>query len=95
MIISFLYFMELSQGLESPSEFSRNKKIIVIDDPISSLSNTYVFHVAQQIIELYFEDQNKKFEQVFVLTHSLYFFIELKNYTKKKETKNFRVVRTG
>ena len=48
MIISFLYFIELCKGKKSSSEIDR-KKIIVIDDPMSSLSNIYVYNIGQII----------------------------------------------
>ncbi len=74
MIISFLYFMELCKGKENEQEvLTKEDKIIVIDDPISSLSHTYIFNISM-LIKKYFFNKNK---QVFVLTHSLYFFHEL------------------
>jgi len=73
-VISFLYFLELCKGKEKKDEITL-KKIIVIDDPISSLSNMYVFNVAQLIWQNFFQDND--YEQVFILTHNLYFFHEL------------------
>jgi wobble nucleotide-excising tRNase len=95
MIISFLYFIELCKGKESETEEIVNK-IIVIDDPISSLSHNYIFNVAQLIKVEFFENIN--YLQTFVLTHSLYFFHELMKihqYTdkKNKNIKLFRIVR--
>lgn len=74
MIISFLYFLELCRGKKDATEAAK-KKIIVIDDPISSLSHVYVFNVGRLIQNEFL--RNSKYEQVFVLTHSLYFFYEL------------------
>lgn len=74
MIISFLYFLELCHG-KSNAEETEKKKIIVIDDPISSLSHIYVFNVSKLIDFEFFRKSN--FEQIFILTHSLYFFHEL------------------
>ncbi len=90
MIISFLYFVELCKGKESETEEIQNK-IIVIDDPISSLSHNYIFNVAQLIKKEFFETSN--YLQVFVLTHSMYFFHELCKIHNKKDKKLFRVVR--
>lgn len=73
-IITFLYFLEQCKGLKNPSEVS-TKKIIVIDDPISSLSHMYVFNIGRLIKTELFDSED--FEQVLVLTHSLYFFHEL------------------
>ena len=54
MIISFLYFVELCKEKESETEEIQNK-IVVIDDPISSLSHNYIFNVAQLIKKEFFE----------------------------------------
>lgn len=85
MIISFLYFRELCKGIQNPNEAPK-KRVIVIDDPISSLSHIYVFNVGRFIKKSFFE--NSTYEQVFVLTHSLYFFYELTetNHDKRKDS---------
>jgi wobble nucleotide-excising tRNase len=77
-IISFLYFLELCKGKSEENEVIM-EKIIVIDDPISSLSHMYVFNIAQLIKHNFLGDEYK---QVFILTHSLYFFHELLNLIK-------------
>ncbi|MCD6654171.1 MAG: AAA family ATPase [Sulfurovum sp.] len=92
MIISFLYFVELCKGKESETEEIQNK-IVVIDDPISSLSHNYIFNVAQLIKKEFFETSN--YLQVFVLTHSMYFFHELCKIHNKKDKKLFRIVRSN
>lgn len=83
MVISFLYFIELCKG-ESTAEKASNKKIVVIDDPISSLSHIYVFNIGRLIHNEFL--RTKKYDQLFILTHSLYFFYELTN-TNHKERK--------
>ena len=91
MVISFLYFIELCKG-ESTAEKASNKKIVVIDDPISSLSHIYVFNIGRLIHNEFL--RTKKYDQLFILTHSLYFFYELTNtnHTERKETqKLFRI----
>lgn len=91
MVISFLYFIELCKG-ESTAEKASNKKIVVIDDPISSLSHIYVFNIGRLIHNEFL--RTKKYNQLFILTHSLYFFYELTNtnHTERKETqKLFRI----
>ena len=104
MIISFLYFLELCRGKKDAAEAAK-KKIIVIDDPISSLSHIYVFNVGRLIKKEFFgKKENKngvtnwnyKYEQVFILTHSLYFFYEITetNHDVRKETqKLYRLVK--
>ena len=82
-LISFLYFLQLTQGREEENE-TISKKIIVIDDPISSLSFNYVFDIAMLIKEIFFKNI-EQYEQIFILTHHLYFFHEcLKNKDKDR-----------
>jgi wobble nucleotide-excising tRNase len=94
-IIAFLYFCELSSGIESPDE-QPSEKIIVLDDPVSSLSHIYIFNVGRLIIHRLFK--SKSIKQVFVLTHSLYFFYELTDINKDSrnaEQSLFRVTKNG
>lgn len=97
MIISFLYFIEQCKGKKEATE-TKNKKIIVIDDPISSLSHIYVFNISQLIYNEFFNSKPpyNSYEQVFILTHSLYFFnelIKLSNKNPKKPKKLFRLIK--
>lgn len=91
MMISFLYFCELSKG-KSSAEDTHAKRIVVIDDPISSLSHVFIFNVGQLIRSVFF--RGDRFSQVIVLTHSLYFFYELTdpNHDRREKTqKLFRL----
>lgn len=93
MIISFLYFIEMCRGKKSADQEDK-KKIIIIDDPISSLSHIYIFNIGRLIDEEFL--RNEKYEQIFILTHSLYFFYELTdtNHTRRKENQNlFRLIK--
>lgn len=90
-VISFLYFLELCKGKENDDEVV-TEKIVVIDDPISSLSHMYVFNIAQLIRKYFFNDDYK---QVFILTHNLYFFHELLHKQKDDNTKLFRLCRSN
>ena len=85
-IITFLYFIETCKGKEDTSE-TNAKKIIVIDDPVSSLSHIFVYNIAQFIKEIIPDAK-----RCFILTHSLYFFYELK---KVLGGKLFRVQKKG
>ncbi len=86
MLISFLYFIETCTGRPT-ADAPEKKKIIVIDDPISSLSHIHVFNVSCLLREKFIDkiDGKHPFEQVFILTHSLYFFYEV--VYRKKETR--------
>lgn len=93
MIISFLYFRELCKGKKTVTSTS-NKRIIVIDDPISSLSHIYIFNIGQMIKKDFFNSNSCV--QVFLFTHSLYFFYEMTeiNHDKRKEKqKLFRIIK--
>ncbi|WP_199451280.1 AAA family ATPase [Vibrio harveyi] len=87
MIISFLYFRELFKGKQTADE-GHVKKIAVIDDPVSSLSHIFVYNIGQLIKNDFFNGDGV--EQVFVLTHSLYFFYELvdSNHKRRKENQS-------
>ncbi|MGY5849335.1 AAA family ATPase [Salegentibacter sp. F14] len=93
MIISFLYFIEMCRGKKSIDQADK-KKIIVVDDPISSLSHIYIFNIGRLIHEEFL--RSEKYEQIFILTHSLYFFYELTdtNHTRRKENQNlYRLIK--
>ncbi|OOE78886.1 hypothetical protein BZG25_11270 [Salinivibrio sp. ML198] len=90
MIISFLYFCELCRGKRSATETPK-KKIAVIDDPVSSLSHIYVYNVGQLLKTDFFS--SSLFEQVIVLTHSLYFFYELADSNHKRRKENQKLFR--
>ena len=89
-VISFLYFLELCKGKENSDEVE-TEKIVVIDDPISSLSHMYVFNVAELIRKNFF---NGQYKQTFILTHNLYFFHELLHKQKKDNCKLFRLCKS-
>lgn len=91
MMISFLYFCELCKGKSSAVD-TIAQRIVVIDDPISSLSHVFIFNVGQLIRSVFF--RGDRFCQVIVLTHSLYFFYELTdtNHERREKTqKLFRI----
>ena len=90
MIISFLYFVEMCRGKRSADDTS-GKKIIVIDDPISSLSHIFIFNIGQLIKKEFLRSDT--YEQVFLLTHSLYFFYELTDTNHKRRKENQKLFR--
>ncbi len=95
MVISFLYFVELCKG-ETRADAASTGKIIVIDDPISSLSHIYVFNIGRLIHNEFL--RSERYEQIFVLTHSLYFFYELtciKHDERKEKQKLFRLCKNS
>ncbi|HFN3396562.1 TPA: AAA family ATPase, partial [Campylobacter jejuni] len=84
-LISFLYFLQLCQGKKEKDEAILDK-IIVIDDPISSLSFNYVYEIAQLIKHTFFK--NALYKQIFIFTHNLYFYHEIFIIINNESTKN-------
>ncbi|MBO4698448.1 AAA family ATPase [bacterium] len=92
MVVSFLYFVELCKGTKNPDSTVSNK-IVVIDDPISSLSHIFVFNIGR-LIKDEFLLKESKYEQVFILTHNLYFFYEIADKKhKESEESNQKLFR--
>lgn len=89
-VISFIYFVELCKGKRSPEDILE-KKIAIIDDPISSLSHIYVFHIGQLIKDEF--SNSELFTHIIVLTHSLYFFYELTDIKKERRDANQKLLR--
>lgn len=85
--IAFLYFYQLCLGIEDVNSGTAKKKIIVIDDPISSMDSQIMFTVSTLIHQLIrYKDStnpgrrqfaNNNIEQVFILTHNMYFYKEV------------------
>lgn len=93
MIISFLYFIEKCNGIINDDEVNRNK-LIVIDDPISSLSFEHIFTIASIIKHSVIEELiNKTNNKIIILTHNLYFFHEfnLPKKLKLNELAHYRI----
>ncbi len=93
-LISFLYFIEACVGVSEIEKSSDpSKRIIVIDDPISSLSFNLVFDVATLIKDLFLTDD--KYRQIFILTHHLYFLHEFLGMHKNGMNKNWALFRVS
>lgn len=84
--ISFLYFYQLCLGTDNYEKNRTKKKIVVIDDPVSSMDTQVLFLVSTLIHRLVKrkQDRNAKdqfnlqhIEQVIVLTHNIYFYKEV------------------
>lgn len=93
-IISFCYYLaKISDSLKKKE--SKEKLILYIDDPISSLDNNHVFTVFSLIDDLIIRQGNYK--QLFVSTHSLEFLRYLRrlniNVKEKEEVKYYFIER--
>ena len=76
--ITFLYFYQMIKGSIDPTGITRDK-IIVIDDPISSLDSNVLFIVSHLVKDIVNDCNNNKngVKQLFVLTHNIYFHKEV------------------
>lgn len=76
--VTFLYFYHLLKGSDSETGMSTNR-VVVFDDPVSSLDSDILFIVASLAKEVFDEVRAKTghIKQVFVLTHNVYFFREI------------------
>lgn len=76
--ITFLYFYSLIKGAQSTSGIS-NHRVVVFDDPISSLDSDILYIVSSLIKGIIEEVRNKEgiVKQIFILTHNVYFHKEI------------------
>lgn len=95
--ITFLYYLQLAKGGISEDEVT-NERVLVIDDPISSLDSTVLFVVSTLIKDII---KNIKLEtgtikQLILLTHNVYFHKEVSfvdGRTKFCNKTNFWILR--
>jgi wobble nucleotide-excising tRNase len=76
--ITFLYFLQRAKGGISEDTVNE-ERILVIDDPISSLDSNVLFIVSSQIKEIIKEVKAEKgnIRQIIILTHNIYFHKEV------------------
>lgn len=76
--ITFLYFYHLLKGSETETGMTSDR-IVVFDDPVSSLDSDILFIVSNLIKGVFDEVRNRSgsIKQVFVLTHNVYFHKEV------------------
>lgn len=91
--IAFLYFYEMVKGVD-PQKNIFEDKIIVLDDPVSSLDSKVLYAVSALIKELSVNRNSFKIHQIFLLTHNVYFFKEVTNMRPSKNDKpTFWIIR--
>lgn len=76
--VTFLYFYNLLKGSQNTTGITNNK-VVVIDDPVSSLDNDILFIVSTLIRRLFgnISNNTSTIKQLFVFTHNAYFFNEV------------------
>jgi len=84
--VTFLYFYHLLKGSESESGMTTDR-IVVFDDPVSSLDSDILFIVSSLIKGLFDEVRVGAgyVKQIFVLTHNVYFHKEVTYNSKRKD----------
>jgi wobble nucleotide-excising tRNase len=86
--VSFLYFYHLLKGSASESGMT-TARIVVFDDPVSSLDSDILFIVSSLIKGIFDEVRAGigHIEQVFVFTHNVYFHKEVAFIPRRKKSK--------
>jgi len=96
--VTFLYFYFLIKGTQNAAD-TIDDRVIVFDDPVSSLDNDVLFAVSCLIKKIIREAKGgkSKTKQVIVLTHNAYFFRHLTYRPKNKQDKEimYWLVRKG
>jgi wobble nucleotide-excising tRNase len=84
--VSFLYFYHLLKGSESETGMTTDR-IVVFDDPVSSLDSDILFIVGSLSKGLFDEVRagTGHIKQIFVLTHNVYFHKEVTYNSKRKD----------
>ena len=95
--ITFLYFLQLAKGATNEETITEDR-ILVIDDPISSLDSNVLFVVSTLIKEI-IKDVKKNegnIKQIMLLTHNVYFHKEVSfidGRTKENNETHFWILR--
>lgn len=76
--ITFLYFYQLLNGSNHKEDIVMDK-VVVIDDPISSLDSNVLFMVSSLVRQIMFDikEGTSDVKQLFLLTHNIYFHKEI------------------
>lgn len=85
--IAFLYFYQTLKGTQK-NEQGAQDKIVIFDDPVSSLDSKILYVVSTLIKELCKERMKYKIHQIFILTHNIYFFKEVTNQNNPDVSKS-------
>lgn len=94
--MTFLYYLQLAKGGVS-EESVNNERVLVIDDPISSLDSNVLFVVSTLIKEIIKNVKSNvgNIKQVILLTHNVYFHKEVsfEGLSRKGEKPQFWILR--
>jgi wobble nucleotide-excising tRNase len=86
--ITFLYFYHWLKGSHDENGITVDK-VVVFDDPVSSLDSDILFVVSSMIREMYEDLRTDKetIKQLFILTHNVYFHKEVTYDSKRDKDK--------
>ena len=95
--ISFLYFLQLTNGANDISKVSA-EKVMIIDAPISSLDSTVLYIVSSLVKNLIKDVKSGKsnIRQIFVFTHNVFFHKEtsfIDGRTKRSKDVKYWILR--
>lgn len=94
--ITFLYYLQRAKGGET-EESVNEERILVIDDPISSLDSNVLFVVSTLIKEIIksVKSEAGNIKQIILLTHNVYFHKEVsyEGLNRKVEKSHFWILR--
>ena len=97
--VAFLYFYYLIDGSHLENEAPKDK-IIVFDDPVSSLDSNTLFFVSCSIKDVIKKVRCNKenIKQIFILTHNIYFHKEVtyesrRNSNQRLQDESFFIIR--
>lgn len=87
--ISFLYYMQVVKGSFSSTDITTNR-VLVIDDPVSSLDSNILFIVSTMIKDLFYKvsDEQSPIKQIILLTHNVYFHKQISYTDKPRKSQN-------
>jgi wobble nucleotide-excising tRNase len=87
--ITFLYFLQLAQGGFSQDSVSE-ERVLVVDDPISSLDSTVLFVVSSLLKEIIksVKKNSGNIKQIIILTHNVYFHKEVSFVDRKDNNRD-------
>ena len=87
--ISFLYFLQFAKGSVDVAKVS-TRKVLVLDDPICSLDSTVLYIVSSLVKGLIKDvrEGNSDVEQIFILTHNVFFHKEAAFIDRRTEVCN-------
>lgn len=96
--VTFLYFMYSLKGNTDESGHE-DDKVVVIDDPVSSLDSNVLFLVSSLLRDLFTNiyEEGGSIKQLFIFSHNIYFFKEVsyEKGLKPRKTGYWMIVKTN